>query len=311
MPSERIQALVLIDLPQALREYISKVLDAHFDAAAQPLLRSAANDQVRVILTSGARGLTAADIDALPALKLISSIGVGHENIDVGYARSKAISVTNGAGVNADIVADHAMALLLAAVRSIPSMDRIARAGSGLAGVRVDPGLQGRRLGILGGGHIAQAIARRVSGFDMPVGYHARSDRGQLPHRYFETLDGLAQWCDVLMIAVPGGPQTLHLVNRDILRALDPAGYVVNVGRGSVLDTRALADALQHQHIAGAALDVYEDEPCAPAALLAFDTVVLTPHIGGRSTAATAAQVDMFLNNVERLIQRRALINTL
>lgn len=311
MPSERVNTLVLIDLPESLRAAVRSVLSARFEPSAQALARSAENAMVQVLLTNGLRGLVAEDIDALPALRLICSIGVGHENVDVAYARSKGIAVTNGAGVNADIVADHAMALLLAVVRSIPSMDRAARAGSSLAQVRVDPGLHAKRLGLLGGGHISQALARRVSGFDMQVGYHARSDRGQLAHRYFDTLDALAQWCDVLVVAVPGGPETLHLVDANILRALGPGGYLVNVGRGSVVDTQALADALEQRTIAGAALDVYESEPFAPQRLVGLDNVVLSPHIGGRSVQAAAAQVTMFLNNVERLINQQPFINEL
>ncbi|MBV6826518.1 NAD(P)-dependent oxidoreductase [Pseudomonas sp. PD9R] len=311
MPSERVDALVLIDLPEPLRATVLSAVDARFDVSAQALTRSAENATVRVVLTNGARGLDAVDIEALPALELICSIGVGHENIDVAYARSKNITVTNGAGVNADIVADHAMALLLAVVRSIPSMDRAARAETSLLHLRVDPGLHGKRLGLLGGGHISEKIAKRVSGFDMQVGYHARSDRGQLAHPYFATLQALAQWCDVLVIAVPGGPQTLHMVDRDILRALGPTGYLVNVGRGSVVDTAALADALEDRAIAGAALDVYESEPFAPTVLLDFDNVVLSPHIGGRSVQAAAAQINVFLNNVERLTNQQAFINVL
>lgn len=311
MPSERINALVLIDLPEALRGAVLNALDARFEGAGRPLARNAQNATVRVLLTNGARGLCAQDIEALPALKLICSIGVGYENIDIAYARSKGISVTNGAGVNADLVADHAMALLLAVVRSIPLMDRAARAEFSLAQLRVDPGLHGKRLGLLGGGHVSEKIAKRVSGFDMQVGYHARSDRGQLAYRYFNSLLALAQWCDVLVVAVPGGPETQHLVDQQILRSLGPAGYLVNVGRGSVVDTQALVEALEHRTIAGAALDVYESEPFAPHTLLGFDNVVLTPHIGGRSVQAASAQIDMFLTNVSRLVRRQPLINAL
>lgn len=311
MPSEQIYALVLIDLSASLRAAVLNVVDARFEAGGQTLISSPENAAVRVLLTNGARGLAAVDIDALPSLELICSIGVGHENIDVAYARSKGIAVTNGAGVNADIVADHAMALLLAVIRSVPAMDRAARAETRLAQLRIDPGLHGKRLGLVGGGHISRAIARRVSGFDMQVGYHARSDRGQLAHRYFDSLHDLAQWCEVLVIAVPGGPETLHLIDHGVLCALGPAGYLVNVGRGSVVNTAALAAAMESRTIAGAALDVYESEPRAPQALLQFDNVVLSPHIGGRSEEAVAAQISMFLNNVERLSSQQPFINAL
>ncbi|MBD1551489.1 NAD(P)-dependent oxidoreductase [Pseudomonas typographi] len=311
MPPERLEALVLIELPGHLQERLLSHMAARFEPSAEPLRPTAQNATVQVLLSNGARGASAADIDALPALALICSIGAGYEHIDVGYAHSKGIAVTHGAGANAEIVADHAMALLLAVVRSIPRMDRAARAGADLRTLPVDPGLHRKRLGLLGGGHVAAAVARRAAGFDMALGYHARHDRGQLPYRYFATPLMLAAWCDVLLVAVPGGIETLHMVNLEVLRALGPAGYLVNVGRGSVVDSQALADALRLQLIAGAALDVYEGEPRAPAALCGFHNVVFTPHIGGRSEQAALAQVKLFLDNAQRLKDRRDFINRL
>jgi lactate dehydrogenase-like 2-hydroxyacid dehydrogenase len=134
----------------------------------------------------------------------------------------------------------------------------------------------------------------------MEVGYHNRSARSDVAHRYFADVMALAAWADVLVIATPGGADTQHLVNAQVLQALGPRGYVVNIARGSVIDTAALAQALRDGTIAGAGLDVYASEPAPPAELLDLDTVVLTPHVAGWSPEAVQASVDRFLENARR-----------
>jgi D-3-phosphoglycerate dehydrogenase len=236
-------------------------------------------------------------------------MGAGHENIDHQYAAQRGIAVTHGGGANADIVADHAMALLGAVVRRIPQMDRLARAGCDRNTLPSDPGLHRRRLGLVGAGHIGRCLAKRAGGYDMDIGYHSRNPVTDWPPRYFADLTALAHWCDFLVVAVPGGAATLHLIDRSILQALGPEGYLVNVGRGSVVDTTALATALRDGVIAGAALDVYESEPARPEALLEFENLVLTPHIAGRSDSAWAGQTELFIDNVERYLAGQATVN--
>lgn len=256
--------------------------------------------QLQAVLTVGAVGLTAAEIDAMPQLRWIGSLGAGYENIDVQHAKARGIAVSNGAGTNDDCVADHAFGLVIAAVRGLVRLDQQTRRGVWRNDIPLPPHVSGKRLGILGLGTIGQKIARRAQAFDMPVGYHNRTPKNGVSHSYFDSVLALAQWADVLVVATPGGAATKHLVNAQVLDALGPQGYVVNIARGSVVDTVALATALREGRLAGAGLDVYESEPLPPAELLDSDKVVLTPHVAGWSPEAVQATVDLFLANAQR-----------
>ncbi|NML34143.1 2-hydroxyacid dehydrogenase [Paraburkholderia antibiotica] len=295
--------LVLIHLGDASRAHI----DAAFDTIHAPdaLQREAAiarhGGAIRAVLTNGTTGLSAADIDRMPRLELVSALGAGYENLAVDHARSRGIVLANGAGTNADCVADHAFALLLAVVRDVPQLDRATREGAWRDHLPSRPSVSNRRLGIVGLGHIGAKLARRAEGFDMEVGYHNRKPREDRPLlRYFDSVAALAQWSDFLVVATPGGAATRHLIDETVLAALGPRGFVVNVSRGSVVDTAALARALAAGTLAGAALDVYEGEPEPPQSLIGLRNVVLTPHVGGRSPEAIAASVDNFLDNARR-----------
>jgi lactate dehydrogenase-like 2-hydroxyacid dehydrogenase len=255
---------------------------------------------VRAVLTNGTTGVKAVEVDQLPKLELISALGAGYENLPLDHARARNIVLVNGAGTNDHCVADHAFALLLAVVRDVPQLDRAAREGVWRNTLPMHPNVSGKRLGILGLGNIGQKVARRGAGFDMELGYHNRKPREGESMRYFDSATALAQWCDFLVIATPGGPATQHLVNKAVLDALGPNGFVVNVSRGSVVDTAALADALKAGSIAGAGLDVYEGEPHLPEALRELRNVVLTPHVGGRSPEAVMASVQNFITNATR-----------
>ena len=256
--------------------------------------------RVRVVLTIGATGLSAAQIDALPHITLICALGAGYENIAVAHAKARGIVVANGAGTNDDCVADHAMGLLIAAVRGIPRLDGLTRQGVWRTALPLPPNVSHKRLGIVGLGTIGKKIAQRALGFEMEIGYHNRSARTDVPHRYFADVAALADWADFLIVATPGGAGTQHLVNAAVLDALGPRGVVVNIARGSVIDTAALAAALREGRIAAAGLDVYESEPAPPGELVGLDSVVLTPHVAGWSPEAVQASVDRFLENARR-----------
>lgn len=255
---------------------------------------------VQAVLTIGSIGITTDEIDALPRLKLLCALGAGYENLPVAHARARGIVVSNGAGTNDSSVADHAMALLLAVVRGIPQMDRDTRAGIWRTALPLRPGVAGKRLGILGLGTIGRKIAARAAGFELEVGYHNRTPRADAPWRYFDSLPSLASWCDFLVVATPGGAQTRHLVDASILSALGPNGFVVNIARGSVIDTEALANALRAGTLGGAGLDVYESEPAPPTVLFDCPNVVLSPHIAGWSPEAIDATVALFVENSRR-----------
>lgn len=270
------------------------------DAARCAQALAARGPQVQAVLTVGAIGLSAAQMQAMPQLRWVGALGAGYENIDVAYAREHGIAVSNGAGTNDQCVADHAFGLVIAAVRGLVRLDRLTRQGVWRNDIPLPPNVSGKRLGILGLGTIGQKIARRAQGFDMPVGYHNRRPKEGVAYPYFDSVLALAQWADVLLVATPGGAGTRHLVDAPVLAALGPQGYVVNIARGSVVDTAALAQALRTGALAGAGLDVYESEPLPPAKLLDLDNVVLTPHVAGWSPEAVQATVDLFLDNAQR-----------
>lgn len=264
--------------------------------------------RIELVLTIGAIGLRAAQIDALPQLRMVGALGAGYENIDVAHAKARGIVVSNGAGTNDQCVADHAFGLVVAAVRGFGRLDRLTRQGVWRNDIPLPPQVSGKRLGILGMGTIGEKIARRAQAFDMPVGYHNRQPKPGAQALYFDSLHALATWADVLMVATPGGAGTYHLVNAAVLEALGAGGYVVNIARGSVVDTAALAAALQAGRLAGAGLDVYESEPAPPAELLALDNVILTPHVAGWSPEAVQATVDLFERNARAFCAGQPLI---
>ncbi len=265
--------------------------------------------RIQAVLPIGSIGLWTAQMQRLPALRLVCALGAGYENIDVAHAQAHGIAVGNGAGTNDDCVADHAMGLLIASVRGLVRLDRATRDGVWRTAMPLPPNVSHKRLGILGMGAIGAKIAQRALGFEMEIGYHNRSQRSELPHRYFGDLLSLAQWADVLLVATPGGPGTRHLINTQVLDALGPQGHLVNIARGSVVDTAALAAAVREGRLAGAGLDVYESEPAPPAELLDLDAVVLTPHVGGWSPEAVQASVDRFIANMRCHLEGRPLVS--
>ncbi|KZK29470.1 hydroxyacid dehydrogenase [Delftia sp. GW456-R20] len=265
--------------------------------------------RIQAVLTIGSIGLSAAQMQRMPAFRLVCALGAGYENIDVAHAQAHGIAVGNGAGTNDDCVADHAMGLLIASVRGLVRLDRATRDGVWRTAMPLPPNVSHKRLGILGMGAIGAKIAQRALGFEMEIGYHNRSQRSELPHRYFGDLLSLAQWADVLLVATPGGPGTRHLINTQVLDALGPQGHLVNIARGSVVDTAALAAAVREGRLAGAGLDVYESEPAPPAELLDLDAVVLTPHVGGWSPEAVQASVDRFIANMRCHLEGRPLVS--
>lgn len=307
----KIPLLVLNQLTDAHRDWIAQHYDVTYalGAAARADAVAAQGADYRAVLTNGGTGFTAAEIAALPKLELICAMGAGYENVAVDAARARGIVVANGAGTNDDCVADHAFGLLIAAVRGIVRLDRLCRDGVWRDVIPFPPNVSGRKLGILGLGTIGQKIAKRAAGFDMAVGYHNRSIKQGATQQYFDSLLALATWADVLVVATPGGAGTKHLVNREILDALGAGGVLVNIARGSVVDTDALADALREGRLGGAGLDVYESEPKPPAALVGLDNVVLTPHMAGWSPEAVTASVQRFLDNAEGHFAGRGVVS--
>ncbi len=263
--------------------------------------------RVRAVAGSGDSRVSAELIAALPALELISIMGVGYDGVDVAAAKARGVVVTHTPGVLNDDVADLALGLMLSAARQLPAADRYVRGGLWLQGnMPLARKMSGARLGLLGMGRIGQAIARRAAAFDMSIAYHTRNPRPELSYTYHASAVALAAASDFLVVITPGGAGTRHLVNAEVLKALGPKGFLVNVARGSVVDEAALIAALEAGTIAGAGLDVFEDEPRVPQRLLDLHKVVLTPHIGSATAATRQAMADLaFANLAEHFAGRR------
>jgi D-3-phosphoglycerate dehydrogenase len=295
-----IELLVVIPLGEDALARLRRECHLHYapDGPRDEALARVAGRGIRAVLTNGSTGFSAAQMGKLPALELVCCYGAGYENVDRAAARARRIAVTHAPGVNDATVADHALALMLAAARGIAGLDRAVRAGKWASSRAERPTLSGARLGLLGLGNIGAKIAQRAAAFDMTLGYHARRARPDAPWRHYASLVELVRESDFLVVACPGGPATHHLVNRPVLDALGPQGILVNIARGSVVDTSALVESLRTRRIAAAALDVIEGEPEVPAELLQLDNVVFTPHVAGRSPAAVRAQTEALLANL-------------
>lgn len=238
-----------------------------------------------------------------PRCKILANFGVGYNHIDAAAARAAGVEVTNTPGAVTDATADVAMTLMLMSARRAAEGERLVRSGAWagwhptqMLGLH----LTGKRVGIVGMGRIGQAIARRCHyGFEMQVSYFNRSEKDlDFPATRVESLTALAEAVDVLVIAVPGGGETRHLIDETVLRAMQPHAHLINIARGDVVQEAALIEALQAGRIGGAGLDVYEFEPKVPQALRDLDNVVLLPHLG---TAAHEVRVDMGLMAVANL----------
>ena len=255
--------------------------------------------RVRAIAASGESKVPAALMAQLPALQLVSVMGVGYDGVDVAAAKQRGVMVTHTPDVLNDEVADTAIGLMLCAARQLPAADRHVRAGLWLQGpLPLSRKMTGARLGIVGMGRIGKAIAHRALAFSMSVAYTARSVKTELPYAYFSSPAELAAESDFLVVITPGGAGTRKLIDATVLRALGPNGILVNVARGSVVDESALVTALQSGELGGAALDVFEDEPRVPQALIDMPHVVLAPHIGSATRETRQAMADLALNNL-------------
>ena len=236
----------------------------------------------------------------LPNAKVVSVFGVGYDGVDVAAAIETGKLVGHTPDVLTDDVADLAMGLVLSIGRNIPLADEFVRQGQWAQGpFRLSKKVSGSRMGIVGLGRIGKAIARRAEGFGMSIAYTARSEKADSGYRYFPSAKDLAANVDFLVVITPGGAGTRHLINGEVLQALGPKGFLINVARGSVVDEEALLQALQSGTIAGAALDVYANEPHVPEAFWKLENVVLTPHMASATHETRQAMADLAFANMQ------------
>ncbi|MGB3490839.1 MAG: 2-hydroxyacid dehydrogenase [Xanthobacteraceae bacterium] len=279
--------------------------------ALEKVFSAAQLSEVRILISAGATLLPAEVMDLMPSLKAIVCYGTGYDGVDIAAASARGIAVGHSPAANAAAVADIAITLMLAVTRRLLPADAYVRSGDWAAAkpspqMAPRPGNPGRRIGVYGMGAIGRKIAARAAAFETDVAYFSRS-RHDVPYRYVDSLAALAEWCDVLIVAVRAGADTHHIIDADILRRLGPDGYLVNISRGSAVDEAALVAALTDGTIAGAGLDVFETEPHSPDALTAFPNVVLTPHIGGHTADSHLAMQACVLANLEAAFEGRPL----
>src|SRR6266481_3009867 len=299
------KVLVYSRFPKAMMVRVGELFEL-MDAAGKPPHEVFTPEQlsgIRAMITAGGTPLGGAMMDSMPKLGAIVCYGTGYDGVDLAAAAQRGIAVGHSPAANAAAVADLAVTLMLAVTRRLLPADQYVRSGNWSAAkpsplMRPQPGNPGRRVGVYAMGEIGRKIASRLAAFETEVGYFSRS-RHDVPYRYLPSLEALAEWCSVLMIAVRAGADTHHAVDSAILRKLGKDGYVVNISRGSVIDQSALVAALADESIAGAGLDVYQKEPHAPDALTAFPNVVLTPHVGGHTLDSHVAMQDCVIANLE------------
>jgi len=246
-------------------------------------------------------------IDAAPTLKIVANVAVGYNNIDIPYARSRGIVVTNTPDVLTESVADFTWALILAITRRLGEGERLARGGQwkGWAlDLLLGTELRGKQLGLVGGGRIARAVAMRAPAFGMRVAINTRRE-SDMPGAEPMSLDRLLVTSDIVSLHVPLTPETTHLIDKKSLARMKRSAYLINTSRGPVIDEAALAWALQHHLLAGAALDVYEHEPVIHPDLLTLENVLLIPHLGSGTTETRTAMADLAAENVLAVVDGR------
>jgi hydroxypyruvate reductase len=277
------------------REFVvHKVFDAPDKAAA--LLPVA--ERIRGVVTNAMAGLPPTTIEALPNLEICAIMGVGLEKTDLALAKARGIVVTT-TPVLYDDVSDLAVILGMTACRRIAAADRFVRSGQWLQG-RMAPAqkFSGKRAGILGLGRIGTALCARLQGFGMTIGYYDPLPKAGVPYQAYDSATALAQDSDILFLCAAGGQTGGHIVTAEVLEALGPKGVFVNVARGWLVDEKALVEALTTGRLGAAGLDVFENEPQVPDALLALDNVVLTPHIASNTEETMQAMGECVLDNV-------------
>ena len=296
------EALMLLPGMAEIAERLERRVTLHklWQAADREATLAAVAPNVRAVVSTWATARVDADLmRRLPKLEIVVGFGVGYDHIDAAWAGQHGVVVTHTPGVLDDDVADIAIALTLAATRRLPQAERHLREGRWPSGAfPLTASLHGRVMGIVGLGRIGKAIARRAEAFGLRIAYHGRHKQDGVAYPYYETPIALAEACDILVIAAPGGPATRHIVDSRVLAALGADGVLVNIARGSLVDERALIAALRDGVILAAGLDVYEKEPNAPTELIALDNAVLLPHVGSATRHTRAAMANLVVDNL-------------
>lgn len=273
----------------------------YWESNDQQALLSAISDDCIGVVTDGGRGVSTDVLKQLPNVKVVSVFGVGVDAVDLDYCRSAGIVVGNTPDVLSDDVADLAVALALATCRQLVSGDQYARQGlwPKQGAMPLTTRMMGKKAGIYGMGSIGLCLAKRLTGFDMPISYCNRSEKSGSSHKFVASLETLAAESDFLFITAAATPGSIGAVNQPVLDALGENGYLINVSRGTLVDEPVLVDYLSQKKIAGAGLDVFHNEPEIPAALLGLSNVVVQPHNASGTWETRKAMGDLMLENLQ------------
>lgn len=297
-----------IALPEKIFAGTRATLEAEFaphflaEAPDREALIARIAPRVRALARGNHIAIDRALIDSFPKLEIIAVFGAGYDGVDVAYARERGLVVTNTPDVLNEEVADYTIGLMVMTARELLRAERYLRDGSWarLGQLAPTPGsLRDRTVGMVGLGRIGRAIARRLEAMRIPVVYHARHARPDVPWRFYPALREMAADVDTLVVAVPGGAGTRHMIDAEILAALGRRGMVINIGRGSAIDEEALIQALQAHAIQAAGLDVFAAEPAIDPRFLALDNVVLLPHSGSASQVTHGAMGQLLVDNLK------------
>ena len=288
-------------LPAPLAQGLSGIAEVVFWSELTEEQKQSLQD-VQIVVTSPTVKMDKALFDLLPNLKMAASLGVGFDKVDLEEVKRRGIVFTNAPTATSDDVADFAWALLCALSRQIPqAFDHAREKLRTFSGFPLTRRITGKKLGVAGLGHIGREIARRAEGFKMTIGYtDLKAHEGK--YQKFENLTDLARWCDYLVLAMPGGASTHHIVSKEVLEALGAEGFLINIGRGELIDTNALIEALKEKRIAGAAIDVFEGEPAINPELCDIDNLIITPHVASSTFEARDSVGEQALENIQAFL---------
>lgn len=301
-----LRALMAGQMEQLQRDFVLHRYDQADDPRA---LLAAVGPRIRGVVTNGGTGFKETMLPSLPAAEIVASAGVGTDSIDIPACLQRGVQVTNTPDVLNDDVADLGIGLIMNALRRLGDGHEYTRRGdwARLGMMPLTTSLRGKRLGIVGLGRIGRELADRAVALKMNVSYHGRRKQA-VPYDFHERLTDLAANVDVLVLLCPGGPETRHLIDESVLAALGPTGWIVNLSRGSVIDEAALLDALARRRIAGAALDVFENEPNIDARFLELDNVILSPHHASGTAETRNAMSQLVVDNLQAHFAGRPLL---
>lgn len=296
------EIVVISKLPATHIAWLEKNFICHkyYEADDKNKLLSSVKDKARGLVTSGFRGYNREIVDALPNLEIISVWGAGLQAVDLEIAKERGITVTNTPDNSRIAVAELAMALLLNVGRRINEADVYVKSGNWVEETFVKYGLGffGKTIGIVALGTIGRAVAERAASFEMNVIYFGPNRKPDVDYQYYDDIRSLAEASDFLVLCCPETPETTGLITAQVLEALGPQGVLINVARGSVVDEKALINALQNGIIKGAGLDVFANEPNVPETLRKLENVVLVPHIGTATEDARNIRKEMTVENL-------------